>query len=301
MSAWKFTLLIGASSLLVSCDAIQEALETCEEACTKLDECPDADPPDLTFGNFSTDSGFNALDCATNCGAQGTDRVFYGYADCQIECITNEECGSVNKCWQSGSDVYANYCLADREVPDIEPAPEDPVPDNGTETGNSDADELVEDPAIAIAIDDAENNNAYDFGMNWGDSPPDITGEYSVEGIIDYSENARAQGTQIATTICFSGQQSFVDTGDEVTYCEHGVDLGSPSAPVTGTSYEDGTGDFSVFLTYEDIATIMFSGDTDANGEVLPGVSAMVVYLHGVDIFEHSQTSWTRLGTCTGC
>lgn len=269
---------------LVGCDV--ETLEECSEVCGKVDECG-ANPPDAVFGNLGTGStGSAGLDCAANC-VDEENRVFLGYADCQIECIIGAECGAVNDCWNTSSATYATYCLADRDLPDVAPDSEDPQPSNGSNTGSTDADEIVEDPAVEAAVDEAGSD------VNYGDNPPTVGGLYQVSGAIDDAMNARPIGSPIETQICF-WDQSQLAGGSEVNYCEFGVP-GTASAPVIG----DGA-DFTVFLTYDELATILFSGAVNGDGSI-DNAEATVVYLHGIDIWELSYTDWSPQGDCSGC
>ena len=283
------TRVVGALALfpllgLYGCDVA--TLEECSDVCGKVDECG-ANPPDAVFGNLgSGSSGSAGVDCAANC-IDEENRVFLGYADCQMECIIGAECGAVNDCWNTSSATYAEYCLADRNLPDVAPDSGDPQPGNGSTTGSTDADEIVDDPAVEAAVEED------DFDVNYGDNPPTIGGLYSVSGTIDDAMNARPIGSPIETQICFWDQATLAG-GDEVNYCEFGVP-GTASAPVIG----DGA-DFTTFLEYPGLATILFSGAVNGDGSI-DDAEALVVYLHGIDIWEQSHTSWTPQGDCSGC
>lgn len=275
---------LAAVVVLASCDVAN--LEECTDVCTKVDQCG-ASPPEATFGSLGTgSSGSAGLDCAANC-TNPDEAVFSGYSDCQMECILGVECDEVDRCWNTNSEVYAEYCLGGRELEDVAPGEGDAQPDNGTNTGSQQADDLVDDPAVEAAVQDD------DFDVNYGDSPPQIGGLYKVSGSIDESSNARPEGSPIETQICFWQQES-LQGGAEVKYCEHGVP-GEASAPITG----DGS-DFTVFFEYPDQATILFSGAVSGDGSVT-AAEALVVYLHGMDIWEHSNTDWTPMGECSGC
>jgi len=280
-------LVIAAISIfsLTACDLVNKDALQCVEVCNKVDQC-EANPPALNFGNIEASSGVGAVDCAANCAQD--ERDFYGYSDCQIDCIHNTGCGNINDCWVVSSDTYAEFCLADREVPEVAAEAPAEEPDNGTASGSEKADEMLDNPANSIAI---EESGTTSYG---GDNPPDITGKYVVSGEITDAENARPIGSAIQTGICFSGQDNSKDSGPEVTYCEDGIP-GSPSAPVTG----DGD-NFTIFLEYPGAATLLFSGTVDGDGKIVEA-ETLVVYLHGVDIWEYSVTGWTYDGDCTGC
>jgi len=280
----RFGVLSGALGLAIGCEVAN--VEQCTDVCTKVDQCG-ANPPEATFGNLGTgSSGVAGIDCAANC-VDPENRVFTGYADCQMDCIIGAECGEVNDCWNTGSAIYAEFCLAGRELEDVRPGTDDPAPSNGSNTGSTSADEVVDDPAVEAAVEDG----GYD--VNFGDNPPTIGGLYQVSGQIDEASNARPPGSPIETQICFWGQES-LQGGSEVQYCEYGVP-GTAKAPIIG----DGS-DFTVFLEYPEIATILFSGAVNQDATV-SDAEALVVYLHGLDIWELSHTSWTPMGECGGC
>jgi len=271
-------------AFLVSCDDLKGAAEDCTDVCSKVSECG-VEPPSAQIGNMTSDSAPSEVDCAVNCVQE--DRAYYGYSDCQMTCIVNAGCDKVADCWKANSDTYAEFCLADRDTVPVEPGSGDATPDNGTTTGSADADTITEDPAVEIAIDDG------DFDVNFGDTPPDITGEYGVYGEINQSSNARPVGSIINTTICFWGQETLSD-GVQTNYCEHGV-AGEPTAPITGSG-----NDFTIYLEYPGQATILFSGTVDDTGKIVQS-DAMVVYLYGVDVWEKSTTDWTYSAECSGC
>ena len=274
--------VLGLVSLgaLAGCDA-EKALE-CGDVCAKVDECGATPPSPALEGLYEGEgSGVAALDCAANCVQP--DAAFYGYSDCQIECILNEECGGVQSCWDATSDVYASYCLKGVETPDIEQS-EGGTPSNGTNTGSAGADELTDNPAVEGSVDGSG------FVVNTGDTPPNIAGLYGASGEIDESSNARPVGSAIRTNLCFFDQQAAAD-GVTTKYCEQGVP-GIPEAPITGS------GDaFTMYFDYGS-ATVLFSGTVDEAGNMTSDVEALVVYLHGTDIWEHSFTTWSLDGEC---
>jgi hypothetical protein len=282
----KFLAVLGGvgAVALVGCDVVN--VEQCTDVCSKVDQCG-ANPPAATFGALGTGtSGSAGLDCAANC-TDAENAVFSGYADCQMTCILESECGDIDACWNTNSAVYAQFCLADRDLPEVKPGTDDPVPGNGSNTGSTGADDLVDDPAVEAAVE------GDDFDVNYGDAPPQIGGLYKVSGSIDESSNARPEGSPIETQICFWEQES-LQNGTEIKYCEYGVP-GVATAPVIG----DGS-DFTVFLEYPEQATILFSGAVNGDASVT-GAEALVVYLHGMDIWEHSNTNWEPMGECSGC
>ena len=280
-------LLLLLLPFAVSCDILAEKADEiaeCADVCSRVDECG-AEPPPVSFGSFTEGSGVEALDCAANCVQD--DRALYGYSDCQIECLQNAPCGQIQDCWKAKSDTYAEYCLADREIPPVEPDPEDPEPENGSKSGSEKADDLLEDPSSEVAVDES------DFDVNFGDNPPDITGLYRVKGNIDESANARPPGSVIDTTVCFWGQESLA-SGAETSYCEYNVP-GDASAPVTGSGDE-----FTIFLEYPGAATLLFSGRVGQDGTIAEA-ETLVVYTHAVDVWEHSVTDWEHQGECDVC
>ena len=266
-----------------------ETLLECADICTKVEEC-DVTPPELAIGNLSNPTEVGAVDCAANCVQE--ERAFYGYSDCQITCLSAEACGTMQQCWDVSSDVYASYCLTDVETKPIEPpAEEDPGIENGTNTGSEKADEIVDNPAVEEAVENG------DFDVNFGDNPPIIAGLYDVDGTIDESSNARPEGSPIITSLCFWGQESLSNSDGALTnYCENGV-AGELTAPITG---DENTGEFTMYFEYPGQATILFSGTVNPD-QTMSQVEALVVYLHGIDIWEHSYTDWVPTGECSGC
>lgn len=271
-------------ALVMSCDDLKGAAEDCTDVCTKVSDCG-VEGPSAQIGNMTSDEAPAEVDCGVNCIQD--DRAYYGYSDCQMTCIVESDCDKVADCWKANSETYAEFCLSDRDTVPIEPGDDDAQSDNGTTTGSTDADDITEDPAVMVAVEDG------DYDINYGDTPPDITGEYDVYGTIYESMNARPEGSLIDTTICFWGQTTLSD-GTEATYCEHGVE-GEPTAPITGSG-----DDFTVYLEYEGLATILFSGTVDGDGHITES-EALVVYLYGVDVWEQSHTTWTYTAECDGC
>lgn len=278
--------LFAGASVTMGCDVDAEKAAECAEVCSKVEECG-ANPPEVVIpGLTEGGSGVAAVDCGANC--LQPDAAFYGYSDCQNDCILESACGAVNDCWDATSDTYANFCLEGVETEPIEPADEESTPDNGTNTGSAAADELTGNTVTEGAV------GGSGFVVNTGNDVPEIAGLYGAEGEIDESMNARAPGSPIRTSLCFYNRTENAD-GVEITYCESGVP-GDLTAPVTGSG-----NDFTMYFEYPGAATVLFSGSTDGAGQISGDVEALVVYLHGHDIWEHSWTTWTFDGECSGC
>jgi hypothetical protein len=285
-------LALAGLSLAVACDTKDTDLETvmeCADICVKVEECG-VTPPSMEIGNLSNPSDVGAVDCAANCVQP--ERAFYGYSDCQMTCLSAEGCGTMEDCWDVSSDAFATYCLEDVETTPVE-APEEEAEaiDNNTNTGSEDADDIVDNPAVEEAVEDNE------FDVNYGSNPPIIAGIYDVNGSIDESSNARPEGSPIITALCFWGQDTLsTEAGAITNYCETAVP-GELQAPITGDAT---TGDFTMYFEYPGAATILFSGTVNEDG-TMSQVEALVVYLHGMDIWEHSYTDWAPTGDCSGC
>jgi hypothetical protein len=282
----KLLLLLPAFLVGISCDYVEKAediLETCTDACVQVDTCS-VEPPDPNFGSMGA-SGIEGLDCAGGCASD--DRELRGYSDCQLTCIVESTCDTLADCWKPESELYAQYCLDGRTVPEIVP---DVVPDNGTQSGSERADRVLSHPSVAIAVDDA--GDAGGFVVHTGDHPPQLVGKFDVVGQIDESSYARPVGSPIRTSICF-WDYTEGPGGVEVTYCEDGVP-GQDSAPLTG----DGR-DFTTYFEFPD-ATILFSGRLEEDGTA-SSVEALVVYTYAVDVWELSHTDWTPAGDCNSC
>ncbi len=291
----KRALLLLAGLLPASCEiatgslneVVNDAIEQCATACTHIEECS-ATPPVPQFGNLGTaTTGEEGLDCAVGCVAE--DRELRGYSDCQIECIVDAACGKIEDCWDPKSDRYATFCLDGRDVPEVDVPAEQADPSNGSVSGSDEADHIFEDPAVAIAVEDAGGG----FVVNFGDEPPRLVGKYDVDGRIDESSNARAVGSRIDTSICF-WDYTETDGGVVVTYCEDGVP-GEDSAPLTGTNDA-----FTVYFEYPGQATVLFSGSIREDG-TLSQVEALVVYTYTTDVWELSHTDWVPAGDCDSC
>ncbi|MBU0553469.1 hypothetical protein KKF91_02095 [Myxococcota bacterium] len=259
--------------------------QSCTDVCSKVQACDNANPPAVQFFGSEGSSGVDGLDCAANCISPDSAR--YGYSSCQQKCIKGVSCAQINDCWKTSSDSYKKYCLAGRTVPPVVDTETQPAPDNNTTTGSEVADDLTEDPGLADAILDS------DLPINVGNEPPVIFGLYKAIGTIDESSNARPVGAPINTQICFWGQETLV-SGTAVSYCEYNVP-GVASAPVTGDPEN-----FTIYLTFEGMATILFSGQIESSGDVKEA-EALVTYSYGMGIWEHSVTQWERLGDCGGC
>jgi len=315
--------LILATSTLFSCnlenlvgdggliDDITGSLKTCGSACAKIEAC-NVTPPKAkrAFGSTGNGQADDLLNnditaCASNCLSDNREK--YGYSDCQIECINDSSCDNVSKCWDANSSVYARFCASQIE---IKPIPGvnttastggstggsmggstggsvgEIVIDNMTVTGNEDVDRLVNQPAVNNAIVDSETP------VNVGSNPPTISGHYSVEGSIDRASNARPAGSPINTGICFSNTETLAN-GTYVTYCEDGVP-GVGRAPIVGDGNK-----FSVFFEIDGApVTILFSGSIE--GDTVPSAEALVTYTYGLEMWEHSVTTWVSdEPTCT--
>lgn len=288
-SIWM-PVILACAILPTSCEVINKQIDdalVCEDACTKIQECG-VTPPAPEFAAIgSGSSGQGGLDCAAGCVAE--DRAIRGYSDCQLDCINGSECGDIEDCWKPKSDTYFEFCLKDVEIPPVGPDPEDPPNDNGTNTGNEQVDDIVEDPAVAIAVDED------DFPLNFGEHPPRLVGKFDVNGSIDEASNARPVGSPIATSICF-WDYSEEPGGVFISYCEDNVP-GQDTAPLTGS--EDGA--FTAYFEYDGQATVLFSGTYDETTQTASAVEALVVYTYTTGSWEHSVTDWTRVGDCDSC
>ncbi len=275
---------------------IIDTAQTCITVCGKVEQC-DATPPKAQFNLGTSNGEVNELlnnditACASNCAAP--NRAKFGYSDCQISCIKGESCSNVEACWDSSSSAYKKYCN-----PEIKPIPgvnnqnstggtmssggamNEITIENDTNTGNEDVDRLIEEPAVNNAIVDSETP------VNVGDTPPKLTGHYSVMGTIDRASNARPTNSPINTGICFADTEETL-TGTYVTYCEDGVP-GIGRAPIVGNANK-----FSVFFEIDGApVTILFSGEINADDSSVPAAEALVTYTYGLDIWEHSVTGW---------
>ena len=274
----------------MSCDSLNKNLLDCSDACAQVQSCS-ATPPDPVFGSLgAVSSGQGGVDCAAGCAS--ADAPLHGYAPCQVDCLTNSECGEIQDCWKPNSDLYASYCLVNVDVPDVGSAQSGPAPTNGSESGNGDADDVLDDPAVAIAVDESSDDG---FVVNYGEDPPELIGKYDVHGKIDESSNARPVGSPIDTSICFWDYGTNLNgDGIEVSYCEDGVP-GEPRAPLTGSKDA-----FTVYFVYPGQATVLFSGSIHDDG-TLDNVEALVVYTYGTEIYELSHTDWVPQGECHSC
>lgn len=285
-----------ASLALGGCDMLDDIMgdgglgglietgKECTVVCAKIEQC-NVDPPKASLGGFnSTVSNNSIANCATNC-ADTTNRVRNGYSDCQIECIKGAGCGEVADCWKASTSTYKRFCGSPNTKP-VGPKPDDedaPSIDNGTQSGNGDADDILEDPVINESVDESGTI------INYGDNPPELRGRYTAVGSIDNSRNARPTGSPINTQICFLGVER-LSTGPTVRYCERGVP-GAASAPVTGDGDK-----FTLYLDFRPEGfdgTILFSG-TFTDEDHASDVEALVTYTYGRDIWEHSVTQWER-------
>jgi hypothetical protein len=291
---FSMSLVLFAGLLPASCNILKESVNdtllTCGDACVKIQEC-DVAPPSPEFGSLgAVSSGEGGLDCAASCSAD--DRELRGYSDCQLDCINDVGCDKIEECWKPKSETYAKFCLEGREVPDVAPSEGEPAPSNGTTTGNEDVDEIIEDPSVAIAVDEAEEEG---FELNYGDNPPRLVGKYRVSGEIDESRNARPEGSPIQTAICFWDYDA-QEGGVYISYCEDNVP-GEDRAPLTGS--EDGS--FTAYFEYPGQATILFSGKLNDDGTTADNVEALVVYTYATDVWELSHTDWELVGECDSC
>lgn len=274
--------LMGVAALTTGCENAEKAAR-CADICTKVEECGSLSPPTPEIpGVGSGESGSAGVDCGANCVQP--DAAFYGYADCQLDCLEGEECGSMQDCWDATTDVFAKYCGGD--APEVgADASGDSAPSNGTNTGSAGADEAVDNPAVEEAVEGS------DFVVNTGDSPPSLEGVFSVYGEIYESSNARPPGSVIATELCFHNPQN---SGSDISidYCEENVP-GIVSAPITGSG-----NDFTMYFVYPQQATILFSGTMSEDGTSISGAEALVVYTYTIDTWEKSTTDWNLEGAC---
>ena len=274
--------LFGIAALTTGCDTDAEKALRCADVCTKVEECGSLNPPTPEIpGVGSGESGSAGLDCGANCIQP--DASFYGYADCQLDCLEAESCGTMQDCWDATTDVFAQYCSGD--APAV--GSDSDTPDNGTATGSSGADEAVDNPAVEEAVDGS------DFVVNTGDSPPSLEGLFNVSGEIYESSNARPVGSRIQTELCFHNPQN---SGSDISidYCEYGVP-GVVSAPITGSG-----NDFTMYFVYPGQATILFSGTMADDGTTVSGAEALVVYTYTIDTWEQSSTDWSFVEACDG-
>lgn len=284
-AVWLSAALLPLSCTLVS-DKLEDAAD-CAAVCTAVEQCG-VTPPAPEFGALGGATGSGGLDCALSCAAD--DRELRGYSDCQMQCLAEATCETMADCWRPRSDLYLQYCLADREIPPVAPSGTTPAPGNGSVTGNEEVDIIVSDPSVAIAVQDAEDEG---FTVNFGDQPPQLVGKYDVSGVIDASSNARPEGSPILTSICF-WDWTEGPGGVTVSYCEDGVP-GEDSAPLTGNNDA-----FTAWFEYPGQATVMFSGSVNPDG-TLSQVEALVVYTYATDVWELSHTDWRPDGACTSC
>ena len=275
--------LMSVAALTTGCENAEKAAR-CADLCTKVEECGNLSPPAAEIPGVTDGGGTGnaAADCGVNCVQP--DSAFYGYADCQLDCLEKESCGSMQDCWDATTDVFANYCGGDAPEVGAEAGSE---PDNGTNTGSAGADDAVDNPAVEEAVEGS------DFVVHTGDTPPDISGLWNVYGTIDESSNARAPGSAIGTELCF---HNLVTGSSDISidYCELSVP-GIVTAPITGSG-----NDFTMYFVYEGQATILFNGTLSDDGTTVADAEALVVYTYTIDTWEHSWTDWTLKGTCDG-
>jgi hypothetical protein len=290
--------------LLSACDKLLDELKdaalVCGEACANIEYCSDdVTPPSMDLGIGDVDLGVEApaaVDCAVNCA--GEDRVTLGYSDCQIDCITSEACGKINDCWDVTSSVYANHCPVDTvPVESAEPPPADPAdtaappPEveiaEGTESGSSEADSILDNPAVEESVEESGTD------IFFGSTPPNLEGKWTAKGEIDISSNARPAGSPINTEICFYDQEILADGSPQLSYCERG-NPATATAPLTGTG-----GGWSMFLEFPGTGSIIFSGVREEGTASMAEVDALVTYYHGLEIWEHSLTAWEQIDVCS--
>ncbi len=254
-------------------------VQVCANVCVKVEECGNLTPPSPLIPGFSSEgSGSAGLDCAANCVAP--DAAFYGYADCQTECLLEESCSTMQDCWDATTNVFASYCGGD--APSI-----GSESNNGTRTVSSRADVAVSNPAIEEAVE------ASDFGVSTGSTPPDLNGLFNISGEIYESSNARPVGSRIGTELCF---HNLTNSGADITidFCEYGVP-GIVSIPITGEGQ-----DFTMYFVYPQQATILFSGTLSGDGASVSGAEALVVYTYSIDSWEKSSIDWGLVEACDG-
>jgi hypothetical protein len=268
---------------LVACEIPADKALECSQVCSLVETC-EATPPSPAgiFGEALGSTGNAAADCAVNCVQEESPR--FGYADCQVECLSNAACEDMNDCWDATSKIFEEYC-GGASAP-VAPAAGAADISNGTTTGSAEADAVVDNAAVESSVDGS------DFVVNYGDDPPIVSGLFSVSGAIDDSSNARPAGSTIATELCFHNHEENAN-GWTTDYCEYEVP-GILSAPITGEGNA-----FTMYFEYPGQATVLFSGTTDGAGNV-ENAEALVVYLYSTDVWEHSFTDWTFRGDCDG-
>ncbi len=285
---------VAVIPLLSACDKLKDALMTCGMACENVQSCDGTvTPPSMDLGFGDVDLGVETpglVDCAANCSSD--DRVMLGYSDCQIECIEAETCGTINGCWDVTSDTYAKYCPVEDKPVEAAPVPEgEPEPEiaEGTESGSSEADEIMDNPAVEESVD------ASGTDIFFGSSPYDISGKWLAQGEIDDARNARPVGSMINTDLCFHSLDTSNPSTPQISYCERGAPP-EDTAPITGSG-----NNWSIFLEFPGTGSIIFSGTVNEDGESMDQVDALVTYYHGLDIWEHSFTDWNRAEESCTC
>ena len=282
--------LLSALGMLPACDKLDEAL-MCAPACENVQTCgEEVSPPTMDLGIGDLDLGVEApslVDCAVNCTSD--NRVTLGYSDCQIACIESEACGDINGCWNVTSDVYARHCTIDTAPIEATPSDsgEEPAVAEGTISGSSAADAIMDNPAVEESV------GSSDTPIFFGSNPPELEGGWRASGSIDESSNARPAGSPIDTEICFFNQGLAADGSPEVSYCEKNNPM-IATAPITG----DGS-NWTLYLEFDTTGSIIFSGSMEEGATSISAVDALVTYYHGLEIWEHSFTDWSRSGDCS--
>ena len=210
-----------------------------------------------------------------------------GYADCQLDCLENVDCGNMQDCWNAGSETFAAYCGND--APEVAP-PDGEGFDNGTVTGNEAVDNAVENAAVKDAIADSE------FTVNFGDSPPDMDdGVFFLEWVIIAESDSRPVGfgESFPQDICLWENESAPTP--EWTYCQRdGLSLGM---------HWVGKEDLFTLVIVDDMYQGYISGrvETTDAGTQLVDVQTLFVYLWGPEMWEKQTWSadWMAdIGEC---
>ena len=145
----------------------------------------------------------------------------------------------------------------------------------------------MDNPAVEESVD--SSGTPIFFGSN----PPKLEGGWRASGTIDRSSYARPKGSPIDTEVCFFDQGTTADGSPEVSYCEKGNPM-TATAPITGHG-----ADWTLYLEFDLAGSIIFSGSMEEGASNIDGVDALVTYYHGLEIWEHSITNWTRSGDCS--
>ena len=140
------------------------------------------------------------------------------------------------------------------------------------------------------AVEESVGGSVALFGSN----PPELEERLATSGSIDESSNARPAGSPIDTEICFFDQTTTARLGSPEVSCTEKNNPMIATAPITG----DGS-NWTLYLEFDTTGSIIFSGSMEEGATNISGVDALVTYYHGLEIWEHSFTDWTRSGDCS--